>query len=79
MIFSYKLLSLLITRYLPFRANNELLEYRRSYDDEVIRLKATKQKLELQVSSLKITVDQRTKECEELTRICDDLITKVGR
>lgn len=61
------------------KANNELIDMKKNYEDEILRLTATIKKLELKNSSLKSAVEQRMKECEELSRICDDLIAKVGR
>ncbi|XP_044740876.1 transforming acidic coiled-coil-containing protein 1-like [Chrysoperla carnea] len=61
------------------KANAELIEMKKNYEDEIIRLEATIKKLELKNSSLQSAVDQRVKECEELSSICDELIAKVGR
>ena len=37
-----------------------------------------RRKAEMKISSLERTVEQKTKENEELTKICDELIAKVG-
>ena len=42
------------------------------------KLTAMLKKTEMKASSLERTVDQKNKENEELTTICDDLIAKVG-
>lgn len=61
-----------------FRANNEVTETKGKYEDEVLRLTATLKRLELKTASLKSAVDQKNKENEELSRIFDDIVGKVG-
>ncbi|KAI0229249.1 hypothetical protein LSAT2_020330 [Lamellibrachia satsuma] len=63
---------------LGLRVTEELEKVRRTTDGELTRLQAALRKKDLQVHSLEQTVDQKTKENEELTKICDELINKVG-
>ena len=75
------ILHLLVFRFdlLPnFRANSRLDEIRRSRQSEIARLEALLRKAEMKVSSLERTVDQKSRENQELTVICDELIAKVG-
>ena len=50
----------------------------KTQDAEMARLSAMLKKAEMKVTSLERCVDQKTKENEELTAICDELIAKVG-
>jgi len=59
-------------------ANSRMEEVMRSKGVEVARLTAQLRKAEMMVSSLERQVDQKTRENEELTTICDELISKVG-
>lgn len=59
-------------------ANREIDKIARSQDGEKAKLTAMLQKSEMKARNLERTLDQRTKENEELTNICDDLIAKVG-
>ena len=45
---------------------------------EIAKLTAMLRKAEMGVSSLERQVDQKSRENEELTTICDELISKVG-
>ena len=47
-------------------------------DAEIARLTAIIKKTEAKAASLERNVDQKIKENEELTAICDELIAKVG-
>jgi len=60
------------------KANREIEAVSRSHDAEVARLTAMLKKTEMKVSSLERSVEQKVKENEELTAICDELISKVG-
>ena len=60
------------------KANREIENVARSQDSEMARLTAMLKKTEMKTSSLERTVEQKTKENEELTAICDELISKVG-
>jgi len=59
-------------------ANKEIETTSRSQDAEVAKLTAMLKKTEMKAASLERTVEQRTRENQELTNICDDLIAKVG-
>ncbi|KAJ8316918.1 hypothetical protein KUTeg_004822 [Tegillarca granosa] len=61
-----------------YQANMEIEKVRKTTSAEVARLEAAARKAELQVQSLQKTVEQKTKENQELTSICDELIAKVG-
>ena len=45
---------------------------------EVNGINAASRKAEMKITSLERTVEQKTKENDELTKICDELIAKVG-
>lgn len=59
-------------------ANKEIENISRSQEAEVAKLTALLQKTEMKAKSLEQTVEQKVKENEELTAICDELISKVG-
>jgi len=59
-------------------ANREIDNISRSQDAEIAKLTAMLQKTEMKAKSLERTVEQKMRENEELTAICDDLIAKVG-
>lgn len=59
-------------------ANREIDNISRGQDAEIAKLTAMLKKTEMKASSLERTVDQKNKENQELTTICDDLIAKVG-
>jgi len=59
-------------------ANKEIDNISRSQEAEVAKLTALLQKSEMKAKSLELTVEQKAKENEELTAICDELIAKVG-
>lgn len=60
------------------RANREIESMSKSQDSEIARLTAMLKKAEMKAVSLERTVEQKNKENEELTAICDELIAKVG-
>jgi hypothetical protein len=60
------------------KANKEIESMARSQDSEMARLTASLKKTEMKAVSLERTVDQKAKENDELTAICDELISKVG-
>jgi len=60
------------------RANREIENLSKSQDAEIARLTAMLKKAEMKAVSLERTVEQKNKENEELTAICDELIAKVG-
>lgn len=59
-------------------ANREIDNISRGQEAEIAKLGAMLKKTEMKATSLERTVDQKNKENEELTTICDDLIAKVG-
>jgi len=59
-------------------ANREIDNIRSGQDAEKVKLNAIVQKTEMKVRNLERTVAQKTKENEELTKICDELIAKCG-
>lgn len=60
------------------RATEEMEKTRKSASSDIARLEAAVKKSDLQVQSLQKSLDQKIKENEELTSICDELIAKVG-
>jgi len=60
------------------KANAEIEATSGSHEAEVARLTAMLKKTEMKVASLERSVEQKVKENEELTAICDELIAKVG-
>ncbi|XP_029316167.1 LOW QUALITY PROTEIN: transforming acidic coiled-coil-containing protein 3 [Cottoperca gobio] len=61
------------------RANEEIAEVRSKYKSEVSALQAQLRLEQLKVQSLEKSLDQKEKEAEELTKLCDELITKVQK
>ncbi|XP_074640771.1 uncharacterized protein LOC141898649 [Tubulanus polymorphus] len=59
-------------------ASEEIEKVTKSKDNELTRLQLAVKKSEVQIKSLETAVAQKTKENEELTSICDDLISQVG-
>jgi len=59
-------------------ANKEIDNISKSQEAEIAKLSAMLQKTEMKAKSLELTVEQKVKENEELTAICDELISKVG-
>lgn len=59
-------------------ANQELESLRRSHQAESAKLHAMLKKAEVKASSLEEMLEQKIKENQELTAICDELIGKVG-
>lgn len=60
------------------RANKKIESLSKARDSEVAQLQAMLRKAEMKVNNLERTVDQKGRENEELTAICDELIAKVG-
>jgi len=60
------------------KANAEIDSVSGSHEAETARLTAMLKKTEMKVASLERSVEQKVKENEELTAICDELIAKVG-
>jgi len=59
-------------------ANKEIDNISRGQDAEIAKLTALLKKTEMKATSLERTVEQKNRENQELTTICDDLIAKVG-
>ena len=60
-------------------ANDKMAEVRKSKEAEIARLTAMLKKADMKVISLQRTADEKDRENKELTKICDDLIAKVGK
>ncbi|KAM6912259.1 transforming acidic coiled-coil-containing protein 3 [Xenentodon cancila] len=61
------------------QANEEIAEVRSKYKAEVSALQAQLRREQLKVQSLEKSLDQKGKEAEELTKLCDELISKVQK
>ncbi|XP_036927885.1 transforming acidic coiled-coil-containing protein 3 isoform X2 [Acanthopagrus latus] len=61
------------------QANGEIAEVRSKNKSEVSALQAQLRREQLKVQSLEKSLDQKEKEAEELTKLCDELITKVQK
>nr|XP_046268055.1 transforming acidic coiled-coil-containing protein 3 [Scatophagus argus]XP_046268056.1 transforming acidic coiled-coil-containing protein 3 [Scatophagus argus] len=61
------------------QANEEIAEVRSKNKAEVSALQAQLRREQLKVQSLEKSLDQKEKEAEELTKLCDELITKVQK
>jgi len=59
-------------------ANKTIGDERKAAEAEQTRLKAAQKLLDIKVSKLQKQVEDKTKENEELTAICDELLSKVG-
>ena len=59
-------------------ANTRLGDVKQSRAAEIAKLTALLRKAEMGVASLERQVEQKNRENQELTTICDDLISKVG-
>ncbi|XP_034245040.1 serine-rich adhesin for platelets isoform X2 [Thrips palmi] len=60
------------------KANQDLEAIRQKHQQENAKLKAMIKKLEIKTKSLEETLEQKVKENQALTAICDELINKVG-
>ncbi|XP_034714654.1 transforming acidic coiled-coil-containing protein 3 isoform X2 [Etheostoma cragini] len=60
-------------------ANEEIAEVRSKNKAEASALQAQLRREQLKVQSLEKSLDQKEKEAEELTKLCDELITKVQK
>uniref|UniRef100_A0A0B7BCS2 Transforming acidic coiled-coil-containing protein C-terminal domain-containing protein n=2 Tax=Arion vulgaris TaxID=1028688 RepID=A0A0B7BCS2_9EUPU len=60
------------------KANEDIEKIRKSTKSDLIRLEAALKKAELRISSLEESLLRKEKENQELTAICDELISKVG-
>ncbi|XP_041828866.1 transforming acidic coiled-coil-containing protein 3 [Melanotaenia boesemani] len=61
------------------QANEEIAEVRSKYKAESSALQAQLRREQLKVQSLEKSLDQKEKEAEELTKLCDELISKVQK
>ncbi|NXQ33500.1 TACC3 protein, partial [Alaudala cheleensis] len=62
-----------------FRANEEIAQVRSKAKLETAALQATLRKEQMRIQSLERSLEQKTKENDELTKICDDLILKMEK
>ncbi|XP_076747930.1 uncharacterized protein tacc2 isoform X12 [Maylandia zebra] len=61
------------------RANAEIAQVRAKAKQEQAASQASLRKEQMKVDSLERTLEQKNKEIEELTKICDELIAKMGK
>ncbi|XP_068131903.1 transforming acidic coiled-coil-containing protein 3 [Hyperolius riggenbachi] len=61
------------------RASEEIAQVRSKSKSEATALQATLRKEQMRIQSLERTLEQKTKENDELTKICDDLILKMEK
>ncbi|XP_078500072.1 transforming acidic coiled-coil-containing protein 2 [Lissotriton helveticus] len=61
------------------RANSEIAQVRTKSVQEHAAYQASLRKEQLKVDALERTLEQKNKEIEELTKICDELISKMGK
>ncbi|XP_058239685.1 transforming acidic coiled-coil-containing protein 2-like isoform X6 [Hemibagrus wyckioides] len=61
------------------KANAEIAQVRAKAKQEQAAYQASLRKEQMKVDSLERTLDQKNKEIEELTKICDELIAKMGK
>ncbi|XP_036006823.1 transforming acidic coiled-coil-containing protein 3 [Fundulus heteroclitus] len=60
-------------------ANEEIADVRNKYKAELSALQAQLRREQLKIQSLEKSLDQKGKEVEELTKLCDELISKVQK
>nr|XP_015202251.1 PREDICTED: transforming acidic coiled-coil-containing protein 2 isoform X3 [Lepisosteus oculatus] len=61
------------------KANSEIAQVRAKAKQEQAAYQASLRKEQMRVESLERTLEQKNKEIEELTKICDELISKMGK
>ncbi|KAM5141200.1 transforming acidic coiled-coil-containing protein 2 isoform 1-T3 [Mantella aurantiaca] len=61
------------------RANSDIAQVRSKSQQEQAAYQASLRKEQLRVDALERTLEQKNKEIEELTKICDELIAKMGK
>ena len=61
------------------RANKTIDSLQKGRESEVAQLQAMLKKTEMRVNTLERVVEQKAQENNELTSICDELISKVGK
>ena len=59
-------------------ANGKMDVAKKSGEAQIMKLRAMLKKEEMRVKSLEGDVEKKTRENEELTQICDQLISRVG-
>ncbi|XP_062822374.1 transforming acidic coiled-coil-containing protein 3-like isoform X6 [Anolis carolinensis] len=59
------------------KANEAIAQARSKAKTKALALQATLRKEQMRIQSLEKSIEQKTKENEELTKICDDLISKM--
>ena len=59
-------------------ANGKLEESKKSGEAQIMKLRMRLKKEEMRVKSLENDVEKKSRENEELTEICDQLISRVG-
>ena len=59
-------------------ANSRLEEVKKTGEAKILKLGALLKKEDMRVKSLEIEVEKKEKENQELTQVCDDLISKLG-
>ncbi|CAH2299627.1 transforming acidic coiled-coil-containing 3 [Pelobates cultripes] len=60
-------------------ANEEIAQVRNKAKSETVVLQCTLRKEQMKIQSLERSLEQKAKEIEELTKICDDLILKMEK
>ena len=65
--------------FFALRANKTIDSLQKGRESEVAQLQAMLKKTEMRVNTLERIVEQKTQENNELTSICDELISKVGK
>ncbi|XP_036402602.1 transforming acidic coiled-coil-containing protein 2 isoform X4 [Megalops cyprinoides] len=61
------------------KANADIAQVRAKAKQEQVAYQASLRKEQMKVESLERTLEQKNKEIEELTKICDELISKMGK
>uniref|UniRef100_A0A667XN24 Transforming acidic coiled-coil-containing protein C-terminal domain-containing protein n=1 Tax=Myripristis murdjan TaxID=586833 RepID=A0A667XN24_9TELE len=61
------------------KANSDIAQVRAKAKQEQAAYQASLRKEQMKVDSLERTLEQKNKEIEELTKICDELIAKMGK
>ena len=69
----------LISFFFAPRANKTIDSLQKGRESEVAQLQAMLKKTEMRVNTLERVVEQKAQENNELTSICDELISKVGK
>ena len=60
------------------KANSRLEEVKKAGEGKILKLRALLKKEEMRVKSLEVEVEKKEKGNQELTQLCDDLISKLG-